>query len=165
MPSNHSLSTDRVKAKHCIPNGWKRLSLHQIAEVQTGVAMGKKNIKNPVDCPYIRVANVQDGHLDLTEIKTIAVSRDEVSRHSLRIGDVLMTEGGDFDKLGRGYVWEGEVEGCLHQNHVFAVRVDHSKLNPYFLSYQTGSSYGKAYFLSCSKQTTNLASINVSLGE
>jgi type I restriction enzyme S subunit len=74
----------------------------------------------------------------------------------------LLTEGGDFDKLGRGTVWRGEIENCLHQNHIFCVRPNPNKLLPEFLSYQTSSPYGRKYFLSCSKQTTNLASINAS---
>lgn len=151
-----------MSSKHYIPEGWKRLSLHQLALIQTGVAKGKKDIKNPIQCPYLRVANVQDGHLDLTEIKIISIASNELSRYSLRRGDVLMTEGGDFDKLGRGFVWEEQIQGCLHQNHVFAVRPDPDKLDSFFLSYQAGSSYGKGYFVSCSKQSTNLASINSS---
>lgn len=83
-----------------------------------------------------------------------------MTRWLLQKKDVLFTEGGDFDKLGRGAVWKGQIPDCLHQNHVFAVRVNQGLLDPYFLSYQAGSPYGKQYFLSCSKQTTNLASIN-----
>jgi len=149
-----------LNPKHHMPDGWRCLSLKQVAEIQTGLAKGKKNIRNPIECPYIRVANVQDGHLDLTEIKTITVSANEVERYSIRFGDVLMTEGGDFDKLGRGYVWEDQLKNCLHQNHIFVVRTDRKRLDPFFLSYQAGSSYGKSYFLSCSKHSTNLASIN-----
>ncbi|PLY12636.1 MAG: restriction endonuclease subunit S [Sedimenticola sp.] len=151
-----------MTAVHTIPSGWKRLSLDQVAHIQTGVAKGKKNVVDPVDVPYLRVANVQDGHLDLSEVKTITIARKDLSKYTLQVGDVLMTEGGDFDKLGRGFVWEGQIENCLHQNHVFAVRTDKAKLHPYFLTYQAGSNYGKGYFLNCSKQSTNLASINSS---
>ena len=84
----------------------------------------------------------------------------KVERWTLKKGDVLFTEGGDFDKLGRGAVWEDQIHNCLHQNHIFSIRVNRNILNPYFLSYQTRSKYGKSYFLKCSKQTTNLASIN-----
>ena len=88
--------------------------------------------------------------------------KDKVDRYRLKNGDVLLTEGGDFDKLGRGAVWEDQIPNCVHQNHVFVVRVNNSELLPSFLSAQTGSSYGKRYFLNCSKQSTNLASINSS---
>jgi type I restriction enzyme S subunit len=71
-----------------------------------------------------------------------------------------MTEGGDFDKLGRGFIWNGEIDDCVHQNHVFAVRADQNRLMPEFLAYLSQSSYGKAYFLNVAHRTTNLASIN-----
>ncbi|MBI1249027.1 restriction endonuclease subunit S [bacterium] len=143
-----------------IPKSWRKKKLADIADVQTGIAKGKKNIADPVTRPYLRVANVQDGHLDLSEIKTIEVSRHELDRFSLKVGDVLFTEGGDFDKLGRGTVWQGEVPNCLHQNHVFAVRMKNGDMLPYFLATYAASFWGRTYFLSCSKQTTNLASIN-----
>jgi len=133
-----------------------------LAYIQTGIALGKRDILDPVEVDYLRVANVQDGRLDLSEIKKIIVSRKDISRYAVRTHDVLMTEGGDFDKLGRGFVWEGQLGECLHQNHIFVVRPDKKLLNPYFLSYQAGSIHGKNYFLACSKQSTNLASINSS---
>ena len=71
-----------------------------------------------------------------------------------------MTEGGDLDKLGRGFLWNAEIEGCLHQNHIFALRCFRHKLTPKFLTYLTASQYGRDYFESTGKRTTNLASTN-----
>jgi type I restriction enzyme S subunit len=143
-----------------LPDGWMSVKLKDVAAIQTGLAKGKRNIKDPVRLPYLRVANVQDGYLDLSEIKEIEVERADVQRYLLQEGDVLLTEGGDYDKLGRGDLWRGQLPICLHQNHVFAVRTNREVLDPYFLSSLAGSSYGKRYFLECSKQSTNLASIN-----
>lgn len=103
-----------------------------------------------------------DGYLDLSEVKTVRVLPGEIERFRLYPGDVLLTEGGDFDKVGRGTVLNGEIDPCLHQNHVFRVRVNRDFLTLEFFSLVTGSFYGKRYFLYCSKQTTNLASINSS---
>jgi len=143
-----------------IPDGWLREPLMNVAKIQTGIAKGKQGLKDPVEVPYLRVANVQDGHLNLSEIKTIMVERSKVARFSLMAGDVLMTEGGDFDKLGRGDVWQGQINPCLHQNHVFCVRPNTKRILSYFLSSLSGSNYGKYYFLGCAKRSTNLASIN-----
>uniref|UniRef100_UPI0027D9B35C restriction endonuclease subunit S n=1 Tax=uncultured Phascolarctobacterium sp. TaxID=512296 RepID=UPI0027D9B35C len=161
----HKAFTGELTAKWRNENGvglesWKIIPLSQLAHIQTGLAKGKKNTKRTIQMPYLRVANVQDGYLDLAEIKTISVEENKVDRYILQQEDVLFTEGGDFDKLGRGAVWQSEIEPCLHQNHVFAVRPDQSTLNAFYLAYLAGSQYGKNYFLSCSKQTTNLASIN-----
>ncbi len=143
-----------------VPDGWHRHSLEDVAQIRTGVAKGKRGIVDPIRRPYLRVANVQDGYLDLEEIKEIEIAAKDVDRYKLEPGDIVLTEGGDFDKLGRGAIWPGGIEECLHQNHVFAVRVDRSKLLPEFFAAQTGSHYGRSYFLSCAKRTTNLASIN-----
>ena len=146
----------KTQSKHIV------VPLQHVAEVRTGIAKGKKGIRVPVTMPYLRVANVQDGYIDLKEVKTLEIEEALIPRYTLQSGDVLMTEGGDFDKLGRGDVWEGQIAPCLHQNHVFAVRPFPEKLDSYYLAALAASDYGRQYFLSCSKRTTNLASINAS---
>jgi type I restriction enzyme M protein len=137
-------------------------ALGEVAFLQTGIAKGKKySDKVPtVESPYLRVANVQDGHLDLTEVKTIVLPKSDKARYQLQYGDVLICEGGDFDKVGRGTIWRGQIPDCLHQNHVFCLRANRSLVLPEFLALQLASPYGKKYFLSCAKKTSNLASIN-----
>lgn len=144
-----------------IPKEWKLFTLGECATVASGVTLGRVvGGVGTIERPYLRVANVQDGYLDLSEIKTIRIFRSELSRFRLEYGDVLMNEGGDFDKLGRGTIWEGQIDECLHQNHVFRVRCDSSKLDPRYLAAYSASTLGKRYFVQASKQTTNLASIN-----
>jgi type I restriction enzyme, S subunit len=144
-----------------VPRSWHSMPLDDCATVQTGVAKGRKFADaEMVDVPYLRVANVQDGHLDLSEMKEIQIRRSEVERYRLQKGDVVLTEGGDFDKLGRGFIWRGELDLCVHQNHVFAVRPDRNRLLPEFFAYLAQSAYGKAYFLKVAHKTTNLACIN-----
>lgn len=141
---------------------WHFVSLEDIAEIQTGLSKSSSREGEFTTMPYLRVANVQDGHFDLTEVKTIDVPKDSVERFRVKTGDVLLTEGGDFDKLGRGAVWRGQIKDCVHQNHIFVVRPNPKKLDERFLAYQTQGPRGRAYFQSCSKQSTNLASINSS---
>lgn len=144
-----------------IPSSWDVQPLSECANVQTGIAKGRTvKPQDAIEVPYLRVANVQDGYLDLAEVKTIALRRHEQQRYALQKGDVLLTEGGDFDKLGRGFIWDGQIENCVHQNHIFAVRPDTSRISSEFLAYQSQSPYGKRYFLSVAHKTTNLASIN-----
>ncbi|NHN75864.1 restriction endonuclease subunit S [Azotobacter chroococcum] len=144
-----------------VPEHWQIKRLKHIANVQTGVAKGKDNEgKDTIEVPYLRVANVQDGYLSLDDVTTIEIPREDLECYSLQPGDVLMNEGGDFDKLGRGSVWQGEIEPCIHQNHVFAVRptaVPSAWLNAF-----TGSLAAQFYFMGRAKQSTNLASISSS---
>jgi type I restriction enzyme S subunit len=144
-----------------IPAYWETKPLKALSQLQTGLTLGKKyDGRGLTTRPYLRVANVQDGYLDLSDIAEIELPEADATRYELRAGDVLMTEGGDFDKLGRGYVWEGQVAECLHQNHIFAVRPRGDLLMPRYLVLVMSSSYGRAYFTATSKQSTNLASTN-----
>jgi type I restriction enzyme S subunit len=144
-----------------VPESWEVVPLSECAIVQTGIAKGRKvDPEEAIELPYLRVANVQDGYLDLAEMKTITIRKKERERYGLQDGDVVLTEGGDFDKLGRGFIWHGQIEECVHQNHVFAVRPDTNRISSEFFAYQSQSPYGKAYFLSVAHKTTNLACIN-----
>jgi type I restriction enzyme S subunit len=144
------------------PKGLDMAPLGNISEVVSGVTKGRKfNGKNTVMVPYLRVANVQAGFLDLTELKEIEVLPSDVQALTLRYGDVLLTEGGDFDKLGRGALWEHDVPNCIHQNHVFRVRMDNHKAIPEFFVSYLQSNKAREYFLRSAKRTTNLASINM----
>jgi type I restriction enzyme S subunit len=113
-----------------------------------------------VELPYLRVANVQRGHLVLDSIKTVEIRQSELSRYQLLNDDLLVTEGGDWDKVGRTAIWNSEIENCLHQNHIFKMRgIMKELLSSWIEMYM--NSIAKAYFQAASKQTTNLASINM----
>lgn len=144
------------------PKGWNEIVLKDIADIRSGVTKGKKiDPSTAITLPYMRVANVQDGYLSLDDIQEITVSPADAGKCKLVAGDILLTEGGDPDKLGRGHVWNNEVPNCIHQNHIFSVRVkDPSLIRPEFLSAQIASQRGKRYFLKVGKQTTGIATIN-----
>jgi type I restriction enzyme S subunit len=144
------------------PKGWNVRKLGEIAQVVSGVAKGRRLTgKTTRDVPYLRVANVQAGHLSLLEMKTIPATESEIADLSVKPGDVLVTEGGDHDKLGRGALLDHDIGECIHQNHVFRVRAEPAELSPeYFVSYLQ-TEMAKTYFLKSAKKTTNLASINM----
>ena len=151
-----------------VPEHWFLTTLSGVAELKGGLAKGKKRPTGEVlkNVPYLRVANVQAGFLDLNEVHSIEASESEIEKLALKRGDVLFNEGGDRDKLGRGWVWEGQIPECIHQNHVFRARPQAELIDPYFLSYWGNSPTAKEYFEGEGKQTVNLASISLSkLGE
>lgn len=144
-----------------LPEGWVWASLDMLGDIVSGVTKGTKR-KAGIEVrevPYLRVANVQRGFLDLDEVKTIPATESDIKKYTLVPGDILFNEGGDRDKLGRGWVWYGEVKNCIHQNHVFRMRAFVTDLVPEFISHH-GNTFGKLWFQSAGKQTTNLASIN-----
>lgn len=147
-----------------LPSGWVWASLDMLGDIASGVAKGSKPTNDaPLrEVPYLRVANVQRGYLDLSEVKTIAASERDIQELALKRGDILFNEGGDRDKLGRGWVWRDEVANCIHQNHVFRMRPYLQEVMSELVSHH-GNTFGKLWFQKVGKQTTNLASINMTM--
>lgn len=145
-----------------IPDGWDKVLLHQVAEVRTGLSKSANRNGPTVKRPYLRVANVQDGYLDLDDVQEIDVPASQVERFTLKTGDLLLIEGnGNPQNLGRGCLWHGQVTNCVHQNHVFAVRIfRESALTQEFLAIQLQSERGRNYLLSCAKGSTGLSTLN-----
>lgn len=144
-----------------IPAHWGVKRLKFISSVQSGVTLGKSYFgKKLPSYPYIRVANVQAGYFNLDSIAEINIPNREAAKYFVKVGDILVTEGGDLDKLGRGTVWKGEIQNCLHQNHIFAIRVNRSIVSPEYASLTLESDYGRKYFTTTANKTTNLASTN-----
>ena len=135
--------------------------LSELAEITGGITKGRKlENSETIFLPYLRVANVQNGYLDLTEVKQIELKKSKVRQYLLSFGDVLYTEGGDRDKLGRGTIWRNEIENCVHQNHVFKARIDSEKALPLYVAYWSMTTPVRNYFYAKGKQSVNLASIN-----
>jgi len=144
-----------------LPVGWCWTTLDTIADIEGGITKDQKRKHDgPVrDVPYLRVANVQRGYLDLGEMKSITAPESVIEALRLIAGDILFTEGGDRDKLGRGWVWAAELPECIHQNHIFRARPCPEVVVPKFVSMH-GNFFGQNWFTRTGKQTTNLASIN-----
>jgi type I restriction enzyme S subunit len=145
-----------------LPRGWCWASLRAIAELVGGITKGQRRHPSEVvrSVPYLRVANVQRGFFDLAQVKCIDATEHEIADLRLARGDVLFTEGGDRDKLGRGWVWDEQIEECIHQNHIFRARLYSLNVQPRFVSHY-GNSVAQRYFVGEGVQTTNLASINL----
>ncbi|HID8208114.1 TPA: restriction endonuclease subunit S [Serratia marcescens] len=142
-----------------VPEHWIVRRLKHTSTLQSGMPKGKDLTgKNSISVPMLRVANVQDGYLDLTEVNNINIEPSQLERYLLRDGDVLMNEGGDNDKLGRGAVWNVPIDNCIHQNHVFAIRP--FSIESEWLDMLTRADYAKFHFYRVAKQSTNLASIS-----
>lgn len=116
--------------------GHPAVPVRHLASISGGLTLGGATVRGAeVRRPYLRVANVQDGYLDLGDVAEIDVSPEQARRFALQDGDVLMLEGnGNPDNLGRGTIWRSEIPGCLHQNHIHAVRPDRSLLVPEFFN-------------------------------
>ena len=144
------------------PYNWPTQQLEEMADIVSGITKGRKTKdQDLIEVPYMAVSNVKDGYIDWTTVKTILATQSEVEQYHLLPDDILMTEGGDPDKLGRGAIIQTPPENCIHQNHIFRVRLNEKLLLPCYFAEFLKHQKAKQYFLRCAKQTTGIASINM----
>lgn len=144
------------------PYNWPTQQLEEIADIVSGITKGRKvKEQNLIEVPYMAVSNVKDGYIDWKTVKTIFATQSEIEQYRLLPYDILMTEGGDPDKLGRGAVIQNPPKNCIHQNHIFRVRLNESILLPSYFSEFLKHQKAKQYFVRCAKQTTGIASISM----
>ena len=141
---------------------WPEKTLESMADIVSGITKGRKTAEaNLQEVPYMAVSNVKDGYIDWTTVKTILATRQEIEQYRLMPDDILMTEGGDPDKVGRGAIIKVPLKNSIHQNHIFRVRLDEQEVLPSFFAEYLRHQKAKRYFLGCAKQTTGIASINM----
>jgi restriction endonuclease S subunit len=130
-----------------------------IAEVQYGLTINAKRRTIEKQSPYLRVANVQRFHIDLSEVKDVGVdSKDDGC--ILQRNDILVVEGhADIAELGRASIWENQLPMCLHQNHLIRIRC-RPGVDPYYVLEYVNSPVGRAYFRGRGKSTSGLNTLN-----
>lgn len=146
------------------PKGWEVVSLEDISDIQGGLQVSSKREVNPVNVPYLRVANVLRDELNLSEIKQIKVTDSELKRTRLLAGDILIVEGhGNQEEIGRSAVWDTSIDNIVHQNHLIRVRPDSNKVLSVFLNDFINSSGGRTQMANASNTTSGLNTISTGI--
>ncbi|MGA8894625.1 MAG: restriction endonuclease subunit S [Planktothrix agardhii] len=145
------------------PKGWEKVKLAKISNIQGGLQVTKKRESNPIEVPYLRVANAYRDSLNLNQIKTIFVTQQELNKTSLKKGDILIVEGhGNKTEIGRSCVWDDSISNCVHQNHLIRVRVDDNIAESIYVSNFLNSIGGRSQLIKLGKTTSGLNTINTS---
>lgn len=140
------------------------IQLREVASISYGLQKSPANRPALHARPYLRVANVQRGHLILDEIKTINVPDENLLALRLEAGDILFVEGnGSRKELGRVALWHGQLADCVHQNHIIKARPDQCRLLPDFAMAWFNIAAGRDHFFQSGKTTSGLGTINSSV--
>ena len=145
------------------PLGWEVTQVEGIGSVQGGLQVTSKRRRLPIERPYLRVANVFRGFLELDELKTIRLTEAEELRTSLEHEDILIVEGhGNKEEIGRCARWDGSIVPCVHQNHLIRLRCDRSTASPLYVENYINSPGGRRSLNGTSRTTSGLNTISVS---
>lgn len=142
---------------------WPLCRIGELADVQGGLQVSAARKHHSREVPYLRVANVYRGYLNLKEIKSICASDAEIARTALLKDDLLIVEGhGNPAEIGRGALWDDSIAGCVHQNHLIRVRFEAHSIVPIYACTYLNSAFGRKHLLRAGKTTSGLNTINVS---
>ena len=154
---------DRVfPAGAALPGGWCWTSLGDISEIQGGIQKSPSRKPTRDHYPYLRVANVHRGSLDLRDLHRFELTSEELDRLRLMPDDLLIVEGnGSRNEIGRCAIWHGEIEDCVHQNHIIRVRPWAGVASPY-VSVYLNSPVGQSAIQDVASSTSGLYTLSVS---
>ncbi len=143
-----------------LPGSWVWASVDEVSQIQGGIQ--KQPSRTPKDnfYPYLRVANVLRGRLDLRDIACMELFNDELSALRLQVGDLLVVEGnGSPSEIGRSALWNGEIDDCVHQNHIIRVRIQGAK--PDWVHLYWNSPQGRARVNRVAASTSGLYTLSI----
>lgn len=145
-----------------LPLEWTWSTVGQIAHVTGGITKNAKRDALPLRLPYLRVGNVYAGRVDLTRMETIGVSEGEAERSAVKDGDLLIVEGnGSIDQIGRSAIWGGQIDPCLHQNHLIKVRFSDRRIAEW-IQVWLQSPWGRKELEAQASSTSGLHTLSIS---
>ena len=144
-----------------LPGGWVWATVDQLAEIKGGIQKQPKRAPAANPFPFLRVANVLRGRLNLNEVHRIELFSGELDKLRLLAGDLLIVEGnGSPTQIGRMAIWKGEIEDCVHQNHIIRARLYDGLLPQYVESYWN-SPMGASEVSKVASSTSGLYTLSV----
>lgn len=152
----------RIANLYSLPPTWTWSSVGSVAEVAGGLTKNAQRGALPLKVPYLRVANVYANELRLDDVAEIGCTPGEYARSRLAPGDLLVVEGnGSIDQIGRVAMWNGEIDGCSHQNHLIRVRPGMSLVPQYALHWLL-SPFGRAEIEQVASSSSGLHTLSIS---
>jgi type I restriction enzyme S subunit len=139
-----------------IPSGWQVARIGKVGEVQLGRQRAPQYQTGKHSRPYLRVANVFDGYLDLSDVLEMDFDDQDFERYALKEGDILLNEGQSRELVGRSCMYRGEIEGCCFQNTLIRFRASDRLLPEYAHGYFRLAFYS-GVFAKVARQTTSIA--------
>jgi type I restriction enzyme, S subunit len=135
-----------------IPEHWEVTKLGIRFSVQLGKMLDASRIIGDQLQPYLRVADVQWGEINIRDLPLMDFSPADRARYHLQPGDLLVNEGGSY--VGRSAIWQGELDSCFYQKALHRVRARSSNDSTRFLYYVMWWGTHQGVFIAGGNQTT-----------
>ena len=143
-----------------LPTGWTWAPVREIADVRLGRMRSPKYSHGPNMRPYLRVANVLEDRIDVTDLLYMNFSPEEYEVYRLLPNDILLNDGQSPELVGRPAMFRGEVSGACYQNHLIRFRAG-PLVHPEFALIVFRHYLHAGYFKDLARWTTNIATLSL----
>lgn len=157
--NSKSISLDEQPYK--LPSTWEWIRVGDVGEVKLGRQRSPKDHNGPHMVPYLRVANVLDNKIDLSDVKEMNFTPEEQAVFRLEYNDILLNEGQSKELVGRSAIYKNQIPMACFQNTLLRFRAYKGVSPEYSLLYFRHCLYSSR-FQKAVKQTTNIAHLSAS---
>jgi len=147
---------DSATSDNGLPAPWYFCKIKEAGAVQLGRQRSPKFHSGENMRPYLRVANVFEDRLDLSDVMEMDFSAEDFERYQLHVGDILLNEGQSPELLGRPAMYRGEMPGVCFTNTLIRFQAyDH--VDPCYALFVFRNQMHSGRYISEGAITTNIA--------
>lgn len=143
------------------PKGWSIAGMGELLARKPNY--GTMIPGKPTYCEWldIRVANIANGRLDLTDKKYVDLPDSDVERHEVKNDDLLLARAiGSVEHLGKCFVAHPGSEQWTFDSHIMRVRFNPEKALPEFVKALLESPSGRGLFMQNTRHSAVQFNIN-----
>ncbi len=121
--------------------------------------LSSKATEEPVGLPMLRMNNINNGELDLDDLKYIQVDDKQKEKTLINNGDLLFNRTNSKELVGKTAVFELDEEYTF-ASYLIRLKLDKSKVNTHYINYLFNSPIGRAQIDMISRQVLGQANVN-----
>lgn len=107
-----------------LPEGWVWARVGQTGEVQLGRQRAPQFHTGSNMVPYLRVANVFENRIDISDVMEMHFSEEEEKTFRLHANDILLNEGQSLELIGRPAIYRDELPRACFTNTLVRYRAE-----------------------------------------
>src|SRR5262249_25752184 len=144
------------------PAGWALVALGDVLErVQQGTSVRTERaapggIGGMGGIPVLRMANIQDGEIDLRDLKTVPPAALDLPAPTLKRGDILFNRTNSPELVGKAAVFEADLQASFASYLLRLVcdeRLAVSRYVCYWINSPSGRAWARAVRTDCVSQS------------
>ncbi|MBL9020585.1 MAG: restriction endonuclease subunit S [Myxococcales bacterium] len=144
-----------------LPEGWCWATVEQVGDVLLGRQRAPQFLTGRWSRPYLRVANIKDDALDLSDIEQMDFDAVHFEKYRLLPGDILVSEGQSPELVGQSAIYRGGVDGLCFQKTLHRFRAVPGGPSAEFAQVVFRAHVKTGLFTKAASITTNIAHLTL----